>query len=200
MIDKLKADVDEYSPTVIYAQVSWGEDYQTSPGHDNLIEFMSEQEAKGTTCIVADSRHTVRWGDRPRTKCVGDLAFQCNDQTVLSELEGWASEKDGYAPRCVEDLGKDHVAECLAGIAEAHHIEKCVDAAFVGTVEAWSECNRQTDGIVGPEDEAVKLDKEEDYDDEEMLEALPLPCRPEKRIGKEKWHLLPHRARIAYCP
>ena len=79
MIDKLKADVDEYSPTVINAQVSWDEDYQTSPGHDNLIKFMSEQEAKGTTCIVADSRHTTRWDERPKTECVGDLAFQCND-------------------------------------------------------------------------------------------------------------------------
>ena len=57
MIEKLKADVDEYCPTVIYAQVSWDEDYQISPGHDNLIKFMSEQEEKGTTCIVADSRH-----------------------------------------------------------------------------------------------------------------------------------------------
>ena len=131
--------------------------------------------------------------------CTGDLAFTCNDQAVLSELEGWAQEKDGGVPRCVEDLGKDHFADCLAGIAEAHRIEKCVDAAFVGTDEAKEEGDGQIDGIFGPEDEAILLDKEEDYDDEEeLLEAMPLPGNPQGEVErKAKWRLLPRAARMA---
>ena len=60
MMNKLKQDVELHNPSAIYAQAPWDEDNQTSPGHDNLIKFISEQEAKGVTCIIADTRHIGR--------------------------------------------------------------------------------------------------------------------------------------------
>ena len=91
-------------------------------------------------------------------------------------------------PRCVEDLEHEHFADCLPGIAEAHRLDKCVDAAFAGTEEAEAEGVAQAPiyGVFGPEDEDIDADYEEPIDEEdEMLEELPLPCNPHTEKGEK---------------
>lgn len=90
-------------------------------------------------------------------------------------------------------------ADYLSGIAEAHHIDKCVDAAFVGAEEASAERDKFVDGIFDKEDESIQVDDEEAYDEEdEMLDKIPLPGNPKnERERKEKRIQLPRRARIA---
>ena len=95
----------------------------------------------GRTCIIADSRHAERWTDLEPTLCKGDLAFHCNDPGITSELTEWAKSRDNGNPRCTDDLTEVPFADVLAGIAESHHLDKCVDAAFAGTEEAAAEAD-----------------------------------------------------------
>ena len=100
-----------------------------------LIKFTEKQVGKGKTCVIADTRHTIRWkGIDP--VCRGDLAFYCNDPSVSGEPYKWAKERENGNPRCTDDLEETDFADVLAGITEAHHMNKCVNAAFVGTEEA----------------------------------------------------------------
>ena len=185
----MKKAVELHNPSVIFANVSWTDDKESSEGYDALIEFIDEQESvHGRTCIVADTRNTSRWYRQKKQECRGDLAFRCNDAAILCELQEWAKEKDSGMPRCVEDLEHEHFVGCLSGIAEAHHLDKCVDAAFAGTEEAEAEGVAQApiDGVFGPEDEDIDADYEEAIDEEdEMLEELPLPGNPQTEKGEK---------------
>ena len=87
----------------------------------------------------------------------------------------------------------------LVALAESHHMDKCVDAAFVGTAEAAAEPDSPgIDGIFSPEDEA-KEDPTDVHDDEQdLLEKIPLPGSPKSEQQRKKiWLALPRRARIA---
>ena len=78
-------------------------------------------------------------------------------------------------------------------------MDKCVDAAFVGTAGAAAEPDSPgIDGIFGPEDEA-KEDPTDVHDDEQdLLEKIPLPGNPKSEQQRKKiWLALPRRARIA---
>ena len=79
-------------------------------------------------------------------------------------------------------------------------MDKCVNAAFVGTAEAAAESETTTfDGINGTEDEGPVLQDENEVDrEQELLEAMPLPGNPvREHERKTKWLALPRRARIA---
>ena len=167
-------------------------------GYSSLKSFAAEQMKAGKTCIVADTRHTDRWSGVAPTLCRGDLAFHCNDTGVMKELVEWAKERDNGNPRCTDDLEETQFADVLAGLAESHHLDKCVDAAFVGTEEAAAETEAPViDGIFSPEDEA-KADPKDVFDDEQdLLEKIPLPGNPTAEQERKKiWLSLPRRARI----
>ena len=102
-------------------------------------------------------------------------------------------------PRCTDDLEEAQFADVLAGLAEAHHMDKCVAAAFVGTEEAAAEPNTPgIDGIFSPEDQG-KEDPADVHDEEQdLLEKIPLPGNPQSEQQRKKvWLNLPRRARIA---
>ena len=152
---------------------------------------------------MADTRHTSRWSndelyDTTVTRCKGDLAFHCNNKEITDELVHWAKRKDNGYPRSVDDLEEVEFADILSGLAEAHHIDRCVDAAFVGTEEAAAEADKNPiDGCYGPEDyaqdaETIRVDEEAD-----LLDQIPLPGNPTSEQARKKmWLALPRRARI----
>jgi hypothetical protein len=150
----------------------------------------------GRTCVIADTRHTERWTGTTPTKCRGGLAFVCNDAGISHGLTEWARERDNGNPRCTEDLNEAEFADVLAGLAETHHLDKCVDAAFAGTEEAAAEAI-PIDGIFGREDEATG-DPVDDVDaEQDMLDQIPLPGNPiTEQQRKKAWLALPRRARI----
>ena len=159
MLDSLHRTVEDQDPAVIYLHVPFEDDKVSSPGYDLLKDFTEKQMKSGRTCIVADTRHADRWTGVEPTRCRGDLALHCNDQEICSELVEWAKSKDHGYPRCTNDLEEVEFADILAGLAEAHHLDKCVDAAFAGTEEAAAETPLM-DGIFGPEDEGKQDDHE----------------------------------------
>jgi hypothetical protein len=133
------------------------------------------------------------------TACRGDLASYCNSPEITKELVEWAKKSDdGDCPRSVEDLQEPQSVEVLAGLAEMHHIDRCVDATFAGTEEAAAEPEHPIlDGVYSPEDEA-NPDAAEAHDaEQELLEQIPLPGNPEsEQARKRAWLALPRRARI----
>ena len=78
-----------------------------------------------------------RWETFLRSR--GDPAFVCDDAGMRDELTSWAKTRDNGNPRCTDDLDQPEFADLLADLAETHHLGKCVDAAFVGTEEAYAE-------------------------------------------------------------
>ena len=131
---------------------------------------------KGRTCIVADSRHTKRWKDTSPVLGRGGIGFLCNDNAIAHELQEWSRQNDRGNPRSTDDLQEVEFADVLARIAEAHHLDRCVNAAFVGTQEAKEEAEQDTiDGIYGPDDEAaIEADQDEHIDEEQdLLEKIP---------------------------
>ena len=44
-MQRLKEETELHNPSVIFANVSLSEDCKTNPRHENLIEYISEQEA-----------------------------------------------------------------------------------------------------------------------------------------------------------
>ena len=96
---------------------------------------------------------------------------------ILQELEEWAKENDNGNPCSVDDMDDLRFADVLAGIAESHHLDKCVHMAFVGATEAEEESEETIDGIFGEEDEAQGLADDEEYvdEEEELLDKVPLP-------------------------
>ena len=198
-IADLRDEVDEKDPSLIYLHVPFKDDEVHSKGYCQLKDFAEEQIKAGRTCVIADTRHTDRWEQIDPTKCKGDLAFHCNDTNVRRELVEWARVRDNGNPRCTDDLGETQFADVLAGIAEAHHLDKCVDAAFVGTQEAADEEQKEVlDAIYGPEDE-MRGDEIDARDEEaDLIEKIPLPGNPETEAKRKKiWLSLPRRARIS---
>ena len=201
MIHALNETVQREDPSVIYIHVPFMEDEDRSEGHAKLQCFAEEQMKVGKTCIIADTRHSERWeshGCAP-ARCKGDLAFVCNNKAMTEELLSWARSRDNGNPRCVEDLSEPQFADVLAGIAEAHHMDKCVDAAFVNTDEANAEePENPLDGILTAEDrEEIDVDQVND-DEQDLLDKIPLPGNPvSEQKRKAIWLSLPRRARIA---
>ena len=126
-------------------------DAENSTGFENLKSFAETQERAGRTCITADTRHTGRWSTKP-SLCKGDLAFQCSDPGITNELLEWANEKENGNPCSIADLKDTKFADIIGGIAEAHHIDRCVDTAFVGTEEADAKNLIPIDAIDDPKD------------------------------------------------
>jgi hypothetical protein len=198
MLNSLNESIDKEDPSLIYIHVPFVDDHENNEGYPTLISFADEQIKLGKTCIIADTRHTVRWTDTNPTLCRGDLAFYCNNKDISNELVEWAKYRDNGNPRCTDDLGDAQFADVLAGLAESHHIDKCVDAAFAGTEEAAAESDQHViDAVNEPEDEA-SADPAGIHDDEQdLLERIPLPGNPKsERERKKLWLLLPRRARI----
>jgi hypothetical protein len=199
MIDKLHKTIEDQDPSMIYLHVPFKDDEANSKEYCRLKSFVDEQMTAGKTCVIADTRHTDRWSGVGPTLCRGDLAFHCNNKEITKELVEWAKKRDNGNPRCTDDLQETQFADVLAGLAESHHMDMCVDAAFVGTEEFSAETDpRIIDGIFGPEDEA-KTDPAETFDDEQdLLERIPLPGNPQSDQQRKKiWLSLPRRARIA---
>ena len=146
-INQLKEKIEEHNPTTIYAHVEFKSDNSESAKYRELIGFLEAEKDRGRTCILADTRNTTRWDIQEEcghdyetlVKCRGDLAFRINDKDILNELDEWARERDNGNPRCTDDLSENQFADILSGIAEAKHLDKCVDATFVGTEEAKAE-------------------------------------------------------------
>ena len=137
MIKDLNHTIEEQDPALVYIHVPFTSDNENSQGYDNLMSFARNQAEAGRTCIIADTRHTDRWKDLEPQYCRGDLAFYCNNDGISTELVEWAKRQDNEdCPRSVDDLTEVQFADVLSGLAEAHHLDKCVDAAFVGTEEA----------------------------------------------------------------
>ena len=198
MIDSLHKTVEDQDPSLIFIHVPFVNDNENSKGYTSLKSFADVQIKAGRTCILADSRHTDRWSGVSPTLCKGDLAFYCNDEGIRSELTEWAKERDNGNPRCTDDLGEAQFADVLAGLAESHHLDKLVDAAFAGTEEAAAEAEpRIIDGINGPEDRAVADPADAHDDEQDLLEKIPLPGNPQGEQARKKiWLSLPRRARI----
>ena len=114
--------------------------------------------------------HTDRWQDLEPQYCRGDLAFHCNDSGISNELIEWAKRQDNEdCLRSVDDLTEVPFADVLSGLAETHHLDKCVDTAFAGTEEAAAEAEPPIiDAVLGPEDRA-SADPAELHDDEQDL-------------------------------
>ena len=93
------------------------------------------------------------------------LASQCSDKNIASELLDWAREKDNGNPWCTEALEDTRFANVIGGIAESHHLGRCLDAVFVGTEEAEGEGREPIDRIDDPRDE-VAPDDTEAFDDD----------------------------------
>ena len=127
MITSLNKTIEDENPSLIYIHVPFGHDDENSEGYNRLRSFADEQMKAGKTCIVADARHTDRWTGVDPTLCKGDLAFYCNDKGICSELTQWARERDNGNPRCTDDLDESQFADVLAGLAESHHMDKCVE-------------------------------------------------------------------------
>jgi hypothetical protein len=199
MIRSLNQTVEDQDPSLIYIHVPFAKDEFKSREYDRLKTFAEDQMKAGKTCVIADTRHTDRWTGVSPTLCKGDLAFYCNHTEIIGELVSWAKARDNGNPRCTDDLEEPEFADVLAGLAEAHHMDKCVDAAFVGTEEAAAEPKTPgIDGIFGPED-LGKEDPADVHDDEQdLLERIPLPGNPQSEQQRKKiWLSLPRRARIA---
>jgi hypothetical protein len=208
LIDSLNRTIEKQDPSLIYVHVPFEDDATVSKDYCRLKEFVDDQMKAGKTCVIADSRHTDRWSGCEPALCRGDLAFHCNDSGITKELVEWARIRDNGNPRCTDDLAEPQFADVLSGLAESHHLDKCVDAAFVGTEEATAENkeaiaeNNETireaiDAVYGPEDE-LKADEVEARDEEaDLLEKIPLPGNPvSERERKKIWLSLPRRARI----
>jgi hypothetical protein len=201
MIEGLNKTIETQDPSVLYVHVPFADDKCDNPDYDRLKSFVANQMDAGRTCIVADTRHTSRWssvGEGPAL-CRGDLAFHCNNKNMCNELVEWAKERDNGNPRCTDDLEETQFADVLAGLAECHHMDKCVDTAFVGTEEAAAEADPHVfDGIFGPEDEALPNSTDVFDDEQDLLERIPLPGNPQKEQERNRlWLALPRRARIA---
>ena len=198
MIDSLNKTVDYEDPSLIYIHVPFASDNENSNEYAKLKSFADDQIKAGRTCILADTRHTDRWTGVSPTFCRGDLAFYCNDKGICSELTEWAKERDNGNPRCTDDLGEAQFADVLAGLAESHHLDKLVDAAFAGTEEAAAEADpRIIDAIHGPEDKAFADPADVHDDEQDLLEKIPLPGNPQGEQERKKiWLSLPRRARI----
>ena len=199
MIDSLNKTVENHDPSLIFIHVPFKDDDMNSKEYCSLKSFAAEQVKAGKTCIIADTRHTDRWSGIDPTLCRGDLAFYCNDTGIGKELLEWAKERDNGNPRCTDDLEETQFADVLAGLAETHHLDKCVDAAFAGTEEAAAEAEAPVviDGIFSSADEK-KEEATDAYDDEQdLLEKIPLPGNPQSEQQRKKlWLSLPRRARI----
>lgn len=198
MLTELRKTVEEQDPALLYIHVPFVNDNETTQGYHNLTSFATEQIDKGRTCIVADVRHTNRWRDLTPTLCRGDLAFHCNDKDICEELVGWAKARENGDPRCTDDLEEVQFADVLAGLAETHHIDKCVDAALTGTEEAAAEAEpRIIDAAFGKEDEGLADPADLLDDKQDLLEKLPLPGNPiSEQTRKKLWLSLLRRARI----
>ena len=116
-------------------------------------------------------------------------------------LVEWAREQDNGNPRSTDDLDETQFADIIGGIAESHHLDRCVDAAFVGTEEAKAEKSASKgpiDGIDDPRDESKPDDTRAFDDEQDLLDRIPLPGNPvTEQQRKMKWLSLPQRARIA---
>ena len=122
----------------------------------------------------------------------------CNDPGITSELTEWAKSRDNGNPRCTDDLTEVPFADVLAGLAESHHLDKCVDAAFAGTEEAAAEAEPKIiDAVYGHEDEGSADPADLHDEEQELLEKIPLPGNPTNEQQRKKlWLALPRRARI----
>jgi len=157
MIDNLNQTVEEQDPSLIYIHVPFQDAGENNKSYCRLRQFADDQMKAGKTCITMDVRHTDRWSETEPVLCRGDMAFHCNDDGISKELKEWAREKDNGNPKCTDDLSDAQFADVLAGLAESHHLDKCVNAAFVGSEEMAAEQDDADviDGIYGPEDEAA---------------------------------------------
>ena len=191
--------VEREDPALIYVHIPQSNDSHVDDEHRKIFDFLQSQMTTGRTCVLADTRFTDRWLDSEPTPCKGDLAFLCNNEHVTQELVKWASRRDDGSPRCTEDLLEAELAEFIAGLAEERHLDLCVDAAFVGTEEAYAERDSSAiDGILDPSDESKPVHFEAIDEEQDMLDKLPLPGDPtSERKRKETWLALPRRARIA---
>ena len=94
-------------------------------------------------------------------------------------------------PRSVDDPTEVPFADVLSGLAETHHLDKCVDAAFA---EIESPI---IDTVLGPDDRASADPAELHDDEQDLLEKIPLPGNPTNEAKRKKlWLSLPRRARI----
>ena len=76
---------------------------------------------------------------------------------VAEELLEWSRCRENGNPRSVEDLDEIQFADIIGSIAESHHLDRCVDAAFVGTEEIEAE-RIPIDAIEEPKDSAMPDD------------------------------------------
>ena len=197
LISDLNRTIEEQDPALLYIHVPFVSDNENSKGYDNLKSFAKDQMDSGRTCIIADSRHTDRWKDLEPQYCRGDLAFHWNDSGISNELIEWAKRQDNEdCPRSVDDLTEVPFADVLAGLAETHHLDKCVDAAFAGTEEAAAETEPPIiDAVLGPDDRASADPAELHDDEQDLLEKIPLPGNPTNEAKRKKlWLSRPRRA------
>ena len=170
-----------------YIQAPFATDTTGSEGYDKLKNLAEHQEQIGRTCIVSDAMHTRRCNSNSckPSLCRGDLASQCSDALVTKELLEWARERDNGNPRCTGDLEDTQFADITGGIAESHHLGRCVDAAFVGTEEAKAESKGSINGIGNFRDEVVPDDTEAFDDEQDLLDKTLLPGSPSERTATE---------------
>ena len=167
-ITRLSEVIEKEDPSVIFIHAPFDTDAANSTGFENPQNFAKTQERAGRTCITADTSYTARWSTKP-TLCKGDLAFYCSDPHITNELLEWAKEKDNGNPCCIEDLRDTKFADIIGGIAEAHHLDRCVDIAFVSTEEADAESLVPIDAIDDPKDEAAQEHEEALDEEQDML-------------------------------
>ena len=117
---------------------------------------------------------------------------------MTKELLEWSRCRENGNPRSVEDLDETQFAHIIGSIAESHHLDRCVDAAFVGTEEAAAEADpRIIDAVFGQEGEASHDPADQHDDEQDLLEKIPLPGNPENEQKRKKlWLSLPRTARI----
>ena len=131
------------------------------------------QEDAGRPRVIADTRHTSRWSADKPLLSRGDLAFQCHDNNVTKELLDWLRTRENGNPCSALDLDDTQFADIIGGIAEPHHLDRCVDAAFVGTEEAEAENKKPIDAIDEDKDQAMQDNAEAFDDEQDLLERIP---------------------------
>jgi hypothetical protein len=64
-ISELNYKVEQEDPSLIYLHVPYAEgtDNETNASHAILRDWTLDQMDGGRICIIADTRHTARWGD-----------------------------------------------------------------------------------------------------------------------------------------
>ena len=65
-----------------------------------------------------------------------ESAFICSNVQISNEMAEWSEQRDNGHATCTDDLDALQFAHILAGMAWSHYLDKCADAAVVGTEDA----------------------------------------------------------------